>query len=105
MRTFIIAILSLGLLSACGTKEVIRVVEKQVMVPVELDPRLFRDCPMPTPPDQTYYMSLNISERETVLALYSKDLMLALDRCGMQIGQIKRAHDAAIKKIREAAVQ
>ena len=99
MKLILIILTSL-LIAGCGNVQ-IKVVEKQVLVPIELDQRLFRKCVVPPPPTREHYLSLDISQRETALSLYSKDLMLILDRCGMQIDEIKKVHDAYLIRIRE----
>jgi hypothetical protein len=103
LRIFITMFIALSLTACAGTRSDVRVVEKIRNVPVELDARLLEPCVIPTPPEKDYYMSLNVSERETVLAKYSASLMKSLSKCGKQIDEIKEVQEKAIKKLKEGS--
>lgn len=100
---YITLILITTLLTACASTDAIKVVERDRLIPVELDTRLFSRCEIPSPPDRVHYMSVDISDRETILTRYSIVLMESLKLCNLQIETIKKAHDAAIERIKKGA--
>lgn len=85
----IFIIISALLISGCGSKEVIKYVDKPVFVKTEIKSDLLKKCSVSQPPDKEDYLKSDYKKKESLLTDHILVLHSDINKCNNQINKIK----------------
>lgn len=77
-------------LSACGSKEIIKYVDKPVFVKTELRSELYNKCVVSQPPNKEKYINATDRDKEDMLTEYIITLHSDIKKCNNQIAAIEK---------------